>query len=382
MAMMGSRRLDIIINYMAHHRGLLTYVREELKSLRSSYGQLRRRTAEWTSAFPDTATAVQYLHGAFRELYAMTGATADNQFRILNRAMKNYERDVEKGTVKTRGFTKGLQASGFRLGWFGFRLVSMGRLIIRSIIQPTRILLKQLTSWEQGMDTLGMTLGLVEAGIDVTGMSAEDLRKTMMELPQAGMEVQAAMGGVQAALLQLAIDNAPTLISILKMLREILLGVGGAFITSLLRGLENVLIVMTPFLQAMSPLIKFLGRVLAALAPLAPLFIALGTAIFFAGPLLSMLPVLLNPVGIAIMAVVAAITILMAYWKEFVQAIGAIWRAITGGGRRAGGGRVGAQEVNITQNIDVGSIEGEIDLGRVGDHVADSTSEVVRRGQW
>jgi len=289
------------------------------------------------------------------------------------------------------GLHKNVKNLGFSLGWFGYRLSVLGRMILRSAIDPVKQMAGMLSGWESGLNDIGMALALQRAGISETAMSNEELAETMRRLPQEGLVFQGTMAGLQAVMSDLAIRAGPALNRLFLALGELMKGIGGEIIVSMIHGFANAIEFVTYLGNKFTWLGPVLGRLMAGLAAVSPLLITMGAAMFMLGPLF-IAPLAL--VFAKLMLVVVAIGMLITFWGDLIRAIRGGWEWVQkvlnlGPGKGPGasatnvpGGMTRSSEATIYQNIEVGSIQGDIDLARASDEIANRTADGVTRAQW
>ena len=218
---------------------------------------------------------------------------------------------------------------GMRLSWFGYRMTAMGRLIMKAGIAPIQQMTGLLQGWGASMQDVATALAFQEAGIIDTGLSTEELRKTLMNLPTAGMQVEGAMAGMNAALAGIAIEAGPSLISILQSLVSILDAVGTEFIVSFVEGIASAMKFAAGFSELVGPeLTGFLGKLFAALVILSPILIAVGTALFFA-----MAATIALPAGVAALVtsfgwLIGMFVVAIAFGEDLVAVFAAIGKAV------------------------------------------------------
>ena len=286
---------------------------------------------------------------------------------------------------------KSVKNLGFSLGWFGYRLSVFGRIILRSALGPVKELQQHLQNWDKTMEDVALALGSQEAGLVETAMTSDELRNTMQALPQAGLEFQGVMGGLAAVMAEIAIRAGPALERLFTAIAELMRGIGGEIIVSMIEGLANAVEFVTALAKHFTWLGPIIGRVAAVLVVLAPLFILLGSALFFLGPLFIAAQAGFLGVMVTIVAVTAAVAALLVYWKDLVNAIKGGWEwlqkalGLQPGGMGASATNVPGgmtRETTINQNISVGGISGDIDLARAGDVIGERTDEAINKGNW
>lgn len=400
------RRLEIVIAWMQQHPGVVRNVQTQLRSLAGSYGFLRRNVGQLNLTQAEQATFMEQLTTAYQQMRVAAGARTATTVKLLNKALQGTTKAIQEGTAAGGGIAGAFRRMGFRVGWLGFRLAILGRMILRMAIQPIKGLHKTILDWETGIENAALALALQAAGMGEAGMSAEELRATMLAIPEAAFAVKTAMLGLQTTWMQLAVDNAPALIAILSTLQDILEGTGGVIITSMIAALSDVLPLVSGFLNLLKPLAPLLGTISAALLLLSPFLIGIGMAMFMLQPIMLLvnsgilastiaiggMTIALGPLLLAIAAISAALLILYTYWDDIARAFQGAgrWLGNVFGGMPAGArptGRAGwegetQQEITIYSSYDIGSVTGEVDLDEIERASNRGTTDALRRRGW
>lgn len=341
--------------------------------------------------------------------------------------------EVATLTAVTQKGGKSLADMGFRLGWLGYRLAAMGRMILRAAVGPIQQMIGTMNKWDQAMETIATGLGLQEAGMGDTGRSAEELIDLLGKMPEVGMAVQTAVAGIAIAFMQIAVDNAPALISILESVRTIVDNLASGFAVGLVDGIASVLSFVADLSGHLGWLAPIMGKIFSVLVILAPAFIGLGSALFFIGPALWLVRSGLFAINWPLTIMIGILLLLITHWEDFknvvhvvveavkaafrrlgeaVQAIieklkplwdmlSGIGKAISGVGKALGGGGptggyggvpggtrpgVGYGEYrmeNIFYNTyDIGNVSADVDLDRIADAGNRGTGEALAGRNW
>jgi hypothetical protein len=174
------------------------------------------------------------------------------------------------------------------MGWLGFRISIMGRMIERFGTEPIAKMTGLLKDWEGSLETLALALGMQEAGLGETGLSAEQLRATMTKLIDVGPALQTAWLGLEATWIRLAVDNAPALISILASLQSMLEGTGGVIIIYIVSTVAAATAGFAAFVNVLGPVAPIIGVIVGVLVAMSPALIAIGMALFMLQPLIAL----------------------------------------------------------------------------------------------
>lgn len=337
--------------------------RTQLRSLAGSLGYLRRNVARLNLSQEDQQNFLTQLTETYTKMRGEIIGAAGGTQQLMNKTLKNV--DAQADAAEATGTLSGrLKAAGVRLSWFGFRLTGMGRQMINLAAGPIKGLVQMLGNMDKGLADMGMAVGLSAGGFTDGSVATKDMITTMKEFPQASLEIQGAMGQVRAAMMQLAVDNAPALISILKGVTSVVSGAGSVFITSLVNGIASAMPFITLIVNALGPLWWILGKVVAVAAILAPMLIGLGTALFFGGPIASAVEAL-GALSLAIVQIISGFTILITLWDTVSSIFEAIGKFLVylGGGGGGGGVNIRNENTYFTTN-EIGNISADIDMDK------------------
>jgi TP901 family phage tail tape measure protein len=174
--------------------------------------------------------------------------------------------------------------------------------------------------------------------LNITGQDAEKVDQIFKELANStgdlnkAFEIAAsdpmfklrqAMARIKVALVQIGAAMVPVVVPAIELLSKVVATLAGWF-DKLPKPVKIVIVVFAGLLAALGPVLVALGIAAQAIAALIPLLPALGAAISVA----------LGPVGLVIMAIVAALALLaVAYkknWLGFGDAVRFVARAVAG----------------------------------------------------
>lgn len=282
------RRLDIMINWIVQNPTIVQSVEKQLVELGDAFEKAKVLIMNVIPAGQGQAKVLDKLGGVLEENTGALLRQADKGYAMADEAMKRYDKDQEKLTKDTQKASSGFTSIGYRLGWLGFRIAIMGRIIERFGSEPIAKMTGLLKDWEGSLETLAMALGFQEAGLGETRLSTEQLRETMMNLITVGPMLQTAWLGLEATWIRLAVDNAPALISILSSLQSMLEGTGGTIITYIVYTVALATGAFAGFVSILGPIAPILGTVIGVLVAISPALIALGMGLFMLQPLIAM----------------------------------------------------------------------------------------------
>jgi hypothetical protein len=260
----------------------------------------------------------------------MEAETAKNtvEGEMLGRTFDDQKKRSEAVSKSISKLSYQLGRLGVRMGWMGYRMVTIGRLLLRWVQIPINKILRSLTDWQQSMYNIALALGLMTYyGLGSESMLSQ-LRDTILQLPEAGLKVQAAFGALEGLFAAIAVDVAPllseavielvgvlldlwteikpTVIPMLQTLADELLPrllniieeVGAETAINFITALAEVARLFVDILDILSPLMPLFGKLLGYAVGLSPVLVIAGTALFmFSLPLqaLSAILVIFNP---------------------------------------------------------------------------------------
>jgi len=205
---------------------------------------------------------------------------------------------------------------GFRIGWFAYRLVMIGRIIIRWMQRPIQRMIDVMRNWERSLEEIMFGMALLELEGLATGETLSLLERIMEELPDVGMQVQGMMSLVTALFAlagttvmrelvpafvrllevimkvwssmetQLIVVIRDLIDRVLPVLIRLIEEAGPAFIIGIAQGLATVIPMIVEFLHSIRGLMPYISRLIGFLIPLAPVMVAIGTALYFVGPVM------------------------------------------------------------------------------------------------
>ena len=331
-----SRKLQLILEWLEVNPGAYNSMKKKLKELawdvkradevlqgtaKTDKEKAKRETA-LARVEVDRVHAIMMETEGFREADdALKKLAQDEKEEAAAKAKQQREMErqaklLEKQKKKWTTLGHRISSTGRSLGWLGFRMVIMGRLITRTMLKPVTQVINLLRDWERSARDLAYTIGLLA----YTGLGSADMidtfLNTLRKLPEAGLMIQAALGAVQGVLLTIGVDLAPiisealieladaflrvwkevspTLIPALQELSDkvmpqiidILEELGPAFIEGFVAGLSIVIPALVKLVDFLGPLAPAIGFLAGVLVPLAPLFMLVGTAMYFVSPIL------------------------------------------------------------------------------------------------
>jgi len=443
------RRLEIVIAWMQEHPGVVKVVQSQLRSLAGSYGYLKKSVGELNLTAGEQAVYTEELSKVYKAMRVRLGATAQT-VNMMNKALKSTSdvfeeadkaverafgkmtkataastKETVKATKASSIFDKIMQRMGYRTSWVGFRMAIMGRLIMRSVLAPMQKMVGALSGWEKSMESVALALALQEAGMGETGLSAEELRQVLIDLATEGPKTQTAMQGLGATWDKLALENAPTLNTVIGEMQDALEGVGGAILTAMVDAVGDAVPALGDFLDLLDPFSDELGTFTGWLLLAGVAMTGIGTAIYLMKPALMTLKLMLNPIVVVLGTLIVMILLWKKYWGDWVgymenvvfptldklpniagfkalkelldnlrvvgTAIGIIPREM----EPAGAAEVSRedwkemhypgevkQEIDVDVNIDIENILSEIDLDAMTTNVSNAVTEALRQRGW
>lgn len=327
-------RIQLILEYVEEHPEKLDDVRNKLKSLLVTHRKACEEVGKFTKASEEKTKAMRNIWGAYRKQKAALVPLTKAQ-EIAVDAIAGAREEQEETAKKTVPLKRRLEVlsskfmtASYRVGWFAFRMMIAGRVLMRYLMKPVREGIKVLTNWEKSLENVASTLGLMAAAGTLTAKREAMMLELIPNLVEQGIAFQAAWSYLQSVLMNMAVSVAPTLIPVLYAVADALLSVweqvepvlipalenlastvipplisliervGPALITGFVSGLSVALPLIIGLLNALAPLAPTIGKIIGFLAPFAPLLIAAGVAAYFLSPILMAIAVVIKLLAI------------------------------------------------------------------------------------
>lgn len=232
--------------------------------------------------------------------------------KAQQRAYRQWEKDIAQ---KFR-WAKTMGQVGVRLGWLGYRMTMMGRVMQSYFYKPVQDAIGALVQWDKTLEDQITAFAYLEAYGMNTAASTKYFGETIDTLIEQGPRFQAAWLGLQAVLQSFAIRLLPTFTENVRQLMEKLIEMWPVLEVKLRPALEKLatetipnLIMKLPELipafialidvlpevvaaigalvSSISPdVIAWFGRMIGVLVGLTPAMMAFGVALYFISPLL------------------------------------------------------------------------------------------------
>lgn len=230
--------------------------------------------------------------------------------KLLTGAVGEYDKQQKQLAKREKEQDKRLDRSLMKWSWFGFRLQSVGRMMMRWVLAPIGKAIKVLSQWDKTLEHVAVSMGLLAATGAMDPMRRMNLEDFLGDIPKAGLEFQAAFNYLQSSVMNflfragyplkdllLTLGDAIFSINMKPMINAmagitntitmalpLLMKFAREFLVSFARGIQSGVVLLTTMLSVLSPFLGILGRFTGILAGLSPLMMGLGLAIFFAAP--------------------------------------------------------------------------------------------------
>lgn len=313
--MAATKRLSLILEWLEEHPERYKKVQDKIKGLNLQYAKVQKamlplaRTSAEEKRMTEALTEVKA-----KETLQMVGK--HKNLKRMSDAIGLMIKRQDQAKNRLAKWSKSLMAAGWRVGWLSYRLVAIGRILMRWMTAPVKKTISILENWEKSLDKVAMTLGLLEARGLASSEMTDFLRKTLEKLPEVGLDFQAAMGALESVLIGIAVDVAPILTDVLLQLAEALLDVwnnvspvlipaledlkntvlpplldliremGPAIIMGFVEGVKVAVPLLIGLLNVLKPFLPIIAGIIGFLLPFAPLLILVGTALYFLSPIL------------------------------------------------------------------------------------------------
>ncbi|RLC80922.1 MAG: hypothetical protein DRI61_04715, partial [Chloroflexi bacterium] len=373
---------------MEGKRNQIMSLAEKIRTLQEQYTKASAVIKESTLTDREKAAALNSLRNMYIEQQNRLFGIVTGEDLARRAIEKGKEELAEHPPLLTR-VSRGLMRAGkhfrglgLRVGWFAFRTVIMGRMMLRWVMDPLKRGTRILLNWERALRDVASTLGLVAAAGFRTGKRADFLKGLMRDLVRAGIEFKAAWGLLTASLMRVAVDILPLLVpgmldvadairemwattkdeliavllelgrTVLPTVIELIKEVGPAFIVGFVQGAKIAVPLILNLIKALKPIIPLIGKIIGFLVPFAPVLIAVGSAAYLLGPIFTMVGAALQlaalgaggatisfggllaalaplaPIILAIIAVVGVVILVITHWKEIVDALTGAWNTL------------------------------------------------------
>jgi len=353
-----STRVQLILEWAERHPEVVRGVQDKLASLRGQYmnvckwlretfkeeGKLNRALNVARAVYKERmANLVQSTESArmFGEVLERLSLAEKEEQAVKEKAIpierkaleaaeegeKRRREEQKKGESALKKFGDALARVGWRLGWFAYRTLMVGRMLMRWLTKPITQGIRTLVNWESAVDRAATAMGLLAVAGYTSAEQTAFLTETMSKLIQVGMKVQGAFLYLQTVFAAIVADlgeplaNAffqiaeairatweevgPRLVpaiqelidSILPPLIDLIREVGPALAEGIIQGLQITIPLLLDLISAFQPLAPIIGNLIGILLPFGPILMAVGTAAYVVGTFFSGLGEIISFVG-------------------------------------------------------------------------------------
>jgi len=388
-------RIQLILEWLEKHPGVASRVEDKLRSLIGVYGNASRRIREVVTDKERLEKALGVAKQLFAEEKAkIVPSTRSHQFfsEVIRRLTEDEARAAKSYVTLSQRVSRlgrALTRAGYRLGWFAFRTIVVGRILLNWMLRPIRKGLGTLLRWERSVEAAASALGLLYATGLLTAQSQERLEKAIDVVSETGLKLQGTMQNLQATIALIAAEAIEPLLpyinqlidalyevwesvkgevipvltdfarDVIPMVISILKNVGPEFIKAFVDGVRVAVPLILSLIQALEPLIPIIAKIIGFLMPFAPLMIAVGTAAYMLSPILTGLGSVLQlvamnsmlaavtgkgliatlggllgalgpllPIIAAVAAAIVGIILVIQHWSEIVSFFQGVWNSL------------------------------------------------------
>jgi len=312
---MAERRFELALRWLEENPDVPDKVSEKLQNLYAGFAKASTSLSKLGYTGKQNDVVFKGLQAQYRENYVQA-AKGDVGFKLLSDTLDAQEDQAAATRERWEKFGRSLRNTGVRLGWLGYRMTIVGRMMLRWLEMPIKKVTDTLKNWQKTMGDTARTLGLLEATGLGTAVTLASLRDVLTKLPAVGLKFEAAMGALEAVWARIAVDIGPILTdALMKManaffelwdkvsptlipalqelvdrimppLLDLLKSAGPALIEGFVNGLTFTVPLLINLLDALKPILPTVATLIGAILPLAPLFIAIGTAAYLISPVL------------------------------------------------------------------------------------------------
>ena len=312
---MAERRFELALRWLEENPDIPDKVADKLQSLYTGFSKASVSLGRLGYQGKQQDVVFKGMQAQYRANYVET-MKGDVGFRILSDTLDAQRKQAEATRKRWVSFGRSLRNTGVRLGWLGFRMTVVGRMLLRWMEKPVRKIISTLRDWDKTLGSVAGTLGLLQA----TGMDSAEtlasLRDVLEKLPAVGLRFEAALGALEAIWARMAVDVGPALTDLLMTLADafyklwdqvspklipalenlvdrilpplldLIESVGPALIEGFVNGLNFTIPLLINLLDALKPILPTVAFLIGAILPLSPLLIAIGTAAYLISPVL------------------------------------------------------------------------------------------------
>jgi len=368
---MAERRFELALRWMEENPDIPDKVAVKIQNLYSGFAKASTSLSKLGFTGKQNDVVFKGLQEQYRGNVA-EATKGDIGFKLLSDTLDAQAKQAAATRQHWEKFGRSIRNTGVRLGWLGYRMTIVGRMMLKWLEMPIKKVTDTLKNWQKTMGDTARTLGLLEATGLGTAVTLASLRDILTKLPTVGLKFEAAMGALEAIWARIAVDIGPILIDslmsvanaffemwnqvsptlipalqeladrILPPLLDLLKSAGPALIEGFVNGLTFTVPLLVNLLDALKPILPTVATLIGAILPLAPLLIAIGTAAYLISPVLmslgsiitflagTALAPLIPIVAAAVAAIATAVGIFLAL-KDVIGPIPAMIVAVVSG---------------------------------------------------
>jgi len=311
---LAETRHQLLLTWLEENPEVPVYVRRKLDDLYDSFTRTSLTLDRLGIKGKEQDVVFRGLQEAYWQTRVKT-AQLDPGFRMLTTALDIQARKAEESRKRLELFGKSVSRAGMRIGWLAYRLVMVGRIMLRWFTAPIRRATALIKDWERTLVDTAFALGFLASKGYLSAEAQEFLREAMEKLPEAGMTLQSILTILQSALaylaavavselikglvglaetmMRMAKEAEPVLLPLFKKFSEILAEISGLIervgisaLESFVRGILDVVDGIVWLLDVIEPILPSLAHLLGLAVGLSPVLVALGTAFYFLSPAL------------------------------------------------------------------------------------------------
>lgn len=309
-----SRKVPVEIEWLESHPGVADAAEKRLQKLAGAQQYVNSTLGKYMPAGAKQARLMAHINRAAFDQEVAIARKVSPAFKLLDTGLRKLGAEEHRQVSMMKNITRGLGKWGWKLGWLGFRMVIVGRMLMRYLMDPMQKAVGWLTKWDKSLTDVAISLGLLEARGMGTANLFDFLGDTLKELPEAGLDFQAAMGTLTSVLIGIAAKILPVfskgmitladsivktwkiiepkfIPALEKMMTKILPRLitlvekfGPPFATGFIKGMETSIPLILDVISALEPFAETIGSLVGFILPLAPLMMTLGYAMYFIAP--------------------------------------------------------------------------------------------------
>lgn len=314
-------RVQLMLEWMEKNPRAVNRVQDQLKNLHMTYMRSAKGLRQMGMDEARLTRALELAREQYqKEQTGIVDIAHSREFttNVLKRLTKEEEKArilQEKRTGGLKRFGQQMSKAGYKMGWMGFRMTIMGKMMMRWIQKPIQDTIKLMLNWEKAIETTAEAMGMLAYAGELTGERQDFLMGTIEDLLTVGPEFQAMWLYLQSAITKILTSIAEPMIGFLEALADAIVEAGPELteilvpalqdladtiidllpdimelartaLPSFVKGIEDAAGFMVTLFQNMGPILPYFAELLGYVVGISPLLVAIGTGLYALSPAL------------------------------------------------------------------------------------------------